>query len=149
MASHIILSPEEAAKKSAHLAEVDTLTYAAQMAGFNQIGPGQYRKYNPLTGIRTTVTFTDAGDKYAMNVKHETSLSLQNAILDLNVAQQNSFSGYKGKELVQGTRIPLLEHRNIMARCGYQPGQGYDVKKFKSIINSSDYSKLRTVPGKI
>jgi hypothetical protein len=136
-------------EKQALLSEADALTQSARLAGFQWVGLGTYRKYNALTGIRTTVQFTGTGDKRSMHVKHETELNRQAEILDLNVAQQNSFSGYKGKELVQGTRIPLLEHRKIMQQCGYQPGHGYDEKKFKAIINSNEYSKFRTVPGKI
>lgn len=134
----------------AYLAQVDSLTATARMAGFQKVGPSTYQKYNPLTGIRTTVKFTGKGDSYAMSVKRETELNAQAAILDLNVAQANDFSGYKGKELVQATRIPLLEHAKIMDRCGKDVRTGeYDEKKFKQILNSNEYSKLRTVPGKI
>lgn len=109
---------------------------------FRQIGAGLYVKWNPLLGIRTTVRFENG----LMHVKHEQRVD---DVLDLNVAQQNDFTGYRGKDLVQATRIPMVEHRKIMARCGFEPGAGYDVKKFKQIINDRDYSKFKTVPGKI
>lgn len=132
-----------------YFAGLDALTYSARVAGFQTIGAGQYQKYNPLTGIRTTVTFTGTGDQKAMHVKRETALQVQSAILDMNVAQQNDFKGFKGVEVYQATRIPLIEHEKIMKACGHQPGQGYDVKKFKSIVNDIDYRKLKVVPGRI
>lgn len=109
---------------------------------FRHIGAGLYVKWNPLLGIRTTVRFENG----LMHVKHEQRVD---DVLDLNIAQQNDFAGYRGKDLVQATRIPMVEHRKIMARCGFEPGAGYDVKKFKQIINDRDYSKFKTVPGKI
>ena len=136
-------------ENAAYLAEVDSLTMAAKAAQFVQIGPKTYRKYNPLTGIRTTVQFSGNGDEYAMHIKHETELNVQSDMLDLNVAQANDFSGYKGRDMFQATRIPLVEYQKIMKRCGHVPGQGHDEKKFKQILNSNEYSKLRCVPGKI
>ncbi|MGE3476968.1 MAG: hypothetical protein AB7H70_14295 [Rhodospirillaceae bacterium] len=109
---------------------------------FRQIGPGLYVKWNPVLGIRTTVRFENG----LMHVKHEQRVD---DVLDLNVAQQNDFTGYRGKELVQATRIPMIEHRKIMERCGFQAGAGYDLKKFKQILNDRDYCKFKTVPGKI
>lgn len=109
---------------------------------FRRAGPGLYVKWNPVLGIRTTVRFEGA----LMHVRHEQRVD---DVLDLNVAQQNDFAGYRGKELVQATRIPLVEHRKIMARCGFVPGQGYDVKKFRQIVNDRDFCKFRTVPGNI
>lgn len=135
--------------RAKYFSGLDALTQSARCAGFQSIGPGQYRKYNPLTGIRTTVTFTGSGEARAMHVKRETALQVQSAILDMNAADQNNFKGFKGVDIYQATRIPLIEHEKIMQRCGHQKGHGYDVKKFKQIINDIDYRKLKTVPGKI
>lgn len=134
---------------AAYFSGLDALTQSARYAGFRTIGPGQYQKFNPLTGIRTTVTFTGSGDEKAMHVKRETALQVQNAILDMNVAEQNNFKGFKGVDIYQATRIPLIEHEKIMQRCGHVPGQGYDEKKFKQIVNDIDYRKLKVVPGRI
>ena len=125
---------------------LDSLTHAARIAEFKVVGPGHYVKYNPLLGIKTTVVLEGSGETRTMHVKHEQEVE---DILDLNVAQQNDFSGYKGKELVQATRIPMIEHRKIMERCGFQAGHGYDEKVFKRLLNDSDYSKFKVVPGKI
>lgn len=109
---------------------------------FRQIGPGTYVKWNPVLGIRTTVRFESG----VCHVKHEQRVD---DVLDLNVAQQNNFEGFRGKDLVQAARIPLVEHRKIMARCGFAPGAGYDVKKFKQILNDRDFCKFKTIPGKL
>lgn len=109
---------------------------------FRQIGPGLYVKWNPTLGVRTTVHFENG----LIHVKHEQRID---DVLDLNIAQQNAFDGYRGKDLVQATRIPMVEHRKIMQACGFQPGHGYDVKAFKRIVNDRDYCKFKTVPGKV
>lgn len=109
---------------------------------FKKIGAGIYQKWNAAQGIRTTIHFD--GDK--IHVKHEQPVA---EVLDMNVKLANDFTGYKGKELVLATRIPITEHRKIMKQCGFQPGHGYDQKKFAKIVNGSDYSKFKTVPGKI
>lgn len=109
---------------------------------FKRIAPNIYQKWNAAQGIRTTIHFD--GDK--IHVRHEQPVA---AVLDLNVKLANDFSGYKGKELVLGSRIPITEHRKIMKQCGFQPGHGYDQKRFARILNDSDYRKFKTVPGKI
>ena len=109
---------------------------------FKQVSPNVYVKWNELLGIRTTIHF----DGPKIHVKHEQRVDV---ILDANAEQANSFTGYKGKEMVQATRIPVIEHRKIMQRCGFKPGQGYDEKKFKQIVNDRDNYKFKTVPGRI
>lgn len=126
-----------------HVAE---LTKAAQAASFVQVGPGTYQKWNPALGIRTTVIFKDG----FMHVRHEQPKQLIADILDLNVKRQNDFKGYgKGDDMFQATSLPWAIHKQVMAKCGFKEGQGYDIKKFKQIMNDSDYSKLKVVPGKI
>lgn len=113
---------------------------------FRQIAPGVYQKYNHILCIRTTVTFRDG----LMHVKHEQPKEIIEDILDLNVKRQNDFAGYgKGDNLYQATSMPLAVHAQVMKACGHEPGKGYDVKKFKQIVNDIDYRKLKTVPGRI
>ena len=120
----------------------------ADFASYRRVGPGKYIKFNPLLGITTKLWITASSKSGKVDIH---TLHTQNVedILDLNVKQQNDFSGYRGKEGYQATRIPMVEYQQIMKRCGFKPGQGYDHKKFRQILNDSDYSKLRTVPGKI
>jgi hypothetical protein len=124
----------------------DSLVMAAKQASFRVVGPGHYVKYNPLTGIRTTVILEGTGDTRTMHVRHDQRVD---DILDLNVARQNDHKGFKGVDMFQATSIPMVEHSKIMAKCGYKPGQGYDVKKFKQILNDRDFYKFKTVPGRI
>ena len=109
---------------------------------YKQIGPGVYQKWNALLGIRTTLTFADG----KIHVKKEQRVE---ETLDLNVAQQNDFRSFKGMDGYIGTRIPLVEHEKIMERCGHEKGKGYDVKKFKQIVNDRDNYKFKLVPGRI
>lgn len=115
---------------------------------FKQVAPGTYVKWNPVLGIRTTMWITPSSTpgKVDVHTKHEQRVD---EILDMNVKLANDFSGYKGKELVQATRIPITEHRKIMKQCGFQAGQGYDQKRFARILNDPEFSKFKVVPGKI
>jgi hypothetical protein len=127
--------------------EFASLVHASRMAGYQVLGPGRYRKYDPLTRITTDIYVEGTGPTRNMHVRHTQDAE---AILELNVARQNDFSGYKGKEMFQATSIPLIEHRKIMALCGKDKKTGeYDEKRFKRIVNDSDYSKFKVVPGKI
>lgn len=127
--------------------EFASLVMAARLARFRVVGPGHYVKYNPLTRITTTVRIEGKGPTRNMHVRHDQEVQ---ELLDLNVARQNDFNGYRNKDLFQATSIPLIEHRKIMERCGKDQKTGeYDEKKFKRILNDSDYRKFKTVPGKI
>lgn len=113
---------------------------------FNQIAPGVYQKWNPVMCIRTTVTIRDG----FMTVKHEQPKQIIDDILDLNVRRQNDFAGYgKTDGLYQATCMPIAVHAQVMKACGHVAGQGYDLKKYKQIVNDIDYRKLKVVPGKV
>lgn len=116
---------------------------------FVQIAPDTYQKWNHVLCIRTTIRFHGVGDNRKMTVRHEQPKQVISAILDRNVAIQNSFNGYKGKEMYQGTSLPIAVHSQVMKMCGHKPGQGYDEKKFVKIMNDIDYRKLKTIPGKL
>jgi|TARA_R110000822_G_scaffold22114_7_gene69737 hypothetical protein len=109
-----------------------------------------YQKWNKHTLTRTTVTIWGQGEGKFMNVKHEQPKWVQNVIIDDNVARQNSFTGYtSGMEAYNAVRAPMPVWQQIMKKCGFKQGQGYDQKKFRQIANDSDYSKLKVIPGKI
>lgn len=113
---------------------------------FKMIGPGTYQKWNPKTLTRTTVKFE--GD--LMHVRHEQPKWVQEAILEDNVARQNDWRGnFKGMDAFNAMRAPMPVWQQIMKKCGFKQGQGYDEKKLKQIVNDSDYSKLKVIPGKI
>lgn len=111
------------------------------------LAKGPYVKFNPLTRIKTTVWFEGSGPTRTMHVRHDQDVE---AILELNVARQKDFKGYDKNGLFQTTSIPMVEHRKIMEMCGKDQKTGeYDQKKFRRIINDSDYSKFKVIPGKI
>ena len=99
-------------------------------------------RYNHWTGKRITVK-CDSGK---IHVREEQNVE---RLIELNKIQQNDFTGYRGKLLTQVTRIPEVIHNDIMRKCGYVPGQGYDKKKFKQLLNDPDNRFLKTVPGKL
>ncbi len=116
-------------------------------SGFRHIGAGLYVKYEPATGIRTTIRFERKGDGPGlMRVRHDQRVD---NIIELNKIQQNEFRGYRHDLMTQVTRIPLLEHRKIMEKCGYQPGHGYDQKRFARILNDPDYRFFKTVSARL
>lgn len=112
-----------------------------------QIGRGTYQKYNPTLGIRTTVRMEESGvpGKINLHTKHEQYVG---GIIELNKRQQNDFKGFKGDLMTQVARIPLVEHRKIMQRCGLERGQ-YDQKKFRQILNDPDYKYFKTIDKKL
>jgi len=110
-----------------------------------------YRKWDSVLQTRVTVTFSGKGEQKLMHVKLEQPTSVIDTILDNNVSLQNSFAGYgKGDGFYHATSIPLPIYNQLMVQCGQDRKTGeYDEKKFKGIVNGSDYSKLRVVPGRI
>jgi hypothetical protein len=115
---------------------------------FRQIAPGVYQKWNALMGIRTTVTFSPDGK--TMHVRHDQPKKLIRDVLNRNVALQNSGKSAHANDLITPvTSMPITVHKQVMQKCGFKPGQGYDVKKFRQIVNDRDYYKLKTVPGRI
>ncbi len=119
---------------------------------FRQIAPNTYQKWNAVLGVRTTVTFVEAGDRAGrkIHVRHDQPKALIADVLDRNVAMQNDFKGRYGGDLItQTASLPIVVHSQIMKQCGFQPGFGYDTKKFRQILNDRDNYKLKCVPGKI
>lgn len=110
-----------------------------------------YRRWDPVLLKRITVRFEGKGDKKLMHVKMEQPKWVVNTILENNVQLQNNFSGYgKGDGFYRGASIPAPIYGQFMEASGRDPITGeYDEKKFKSLVNDSDHSKLRVVPGKI
>jgi hypothetical protein len=115
---------------------------------FRKIAPDTYQKWNAVLGVRTTVTFDREGRR--IHVRHDQPKQMIADVLDRNVAMQNDWKGRFGGDLVtQTASLPIVVHSQIMKQCGFQPGQGYDEKKFRQIMNDRDNYKLKCVPGKI
>ena len=119
--------------------------------GYQRIAPRTYQRWDPVLLKRTTVQFEGSGEKLLMHVKIDQPPWVGKIILDNNVDLQNNFKGYgKGDGFYQATCIPAHVYwGQIMPKCGFQPGHGYDEKKFKQIVNDRDNYKLKVVPGKI
>jgi hypothetical protein len=115
---------------------------------FRQIGPDTYQKWNGALGVRTTIRFDRAARQ--IHVRHDQPAWLVDAVLDRNVALQNAAkASFKNDLVTQTTSMPIAVHRQVMAQCGFQPGHGYDEKKFRRIMNDRDNYKLKTIPGRI
>lgn len=102
-----------------------------------------YMKEHPHTRIRTYLIFEGDG---TIRVRKTQRVD---ATLDLNKAQANGFTGYRGKEMVCTSRIPLVEFNKLKVACGEDGSGEYDRKKMNRILNDSDYSSFKTVPGRI
>ncbi|MBL8630686.1 MAG: hypothetical protein JNM81_13705 [Rhodospirillaceae bacterium] len=104
-----------------------------------------YVKDDPRTQIRTYLIFEADG-----TIKVRKSQRVD-AVLDLNKDQANSFSGYRGKDWVCTSRVPLLEWNKLLAASGGTPGvdADYDREKMRKILNDGDYRAFKTVPGRV
>lgn len=109
-----------------------------------KIGPGQFQRYNHHLGILSTYTFDHMTGQ--VGVKQEQRID---DILDWNVKQQNEHRNFAGDGMKQTARIPTVEYWKIMKQCGFEPGKGHDERKFRAIINDRDFSKLKTVSGRV
>lgn len=120
---------------------------------FKKVGSGRWAKWNPILRIRTVLEVSEydgRGQPLAFRVYRQQPREDIEAILDLNVQTQNSWKGRYGADLgTQTTRIPIVIEQQIKEKCGFIPGQGYDEKKFRQIVNDRDYYKLKTVTGRI
>lgn len=115
---------------------------------FDRIGPNTYRKWNPILGVRTTLTFDRANGR--IHVRHDQPRALIDAVLERNVALQNGAKrSFKDDYVIQTASLPIAVHRQIMTQCGFQPGHGYDEKKFRAILNDRDNYKLKCAPGRL
>lgn len=113
-------------------------------AEYVQVDKNTFMKFDPLTGVRTTL-LREGGN---LHVRYEQRVD---AVIDLNTEQQNNFKGYNPKAYQhQVARIPnQVWWGELMPKVGFEKGAGFDMKKMKALLNSSDYSKLKTVTGKI
>lgn len=119
---------------------------------YKKVGPGKWVKWNPVLMIRSTLeaVYNSSGKITAWNVRREQPRAVIDAVLERNVALQNDGKRRYDADLIhQQTSIPIAVHAQIMEQCGFQPGHGYDEKKFKQIINDRDNYKLKTVSGTI
>lgn len=106
-----------------------------------------FEKVDPRTRVKTRMIFDHASGEIKVQ-KIQDPHAVQ-ALVDMNKEARDSHRRYNGNGMTKVSSIPLVEWQKIMARCGNQPGIGYDQEKFRKIINDGDYAKLRTVPGRI
>lgn len=102
-----------------------------------------YMKEDPRTMIRTYLIFEGDG---TIRVRKTQRVA---ETLDFNKDQANNFSGYRGKEMVCTSRIPLVEWNKLTVACGKDASGEYDRKKMSRILNDSDYRAFKTIPGKV
>jgi hypothetical protein len=104
-----------------------------------------YVKDDPRTQIRTYLIFEADGTVRVRKTQRV------DATLDINKAQANGFSGYRGKDWVCTSRVPLVEWSKLLAACGASPGRApeYDRDRMRKILNDADYRAFKTVPGRV
>jgi hypothetical protein len=102
-----------------------------------------YVRFNPATGIKTYIVFDHKNGKV---IVRKTQV-VQN-LVDLNLAEQAEFNGFKGDRPYRVARIPWVERNKMMEACGYQDGE-YDEAKYNAILDDRDNYKLKTIPGRI
>ncbi len=104
-----------------------------------------YVKDDPRTQIRTTLIFQGDG---TIRVRKTQRVD---AVLELNKDQANAFSGYRGKQWVCTSRVPMVEWNKLVTAAGGMPGTApeYDRTKMRKMLNDADYRSFRTIPGKI
>jgi hypothetical protein len=106
-------------------------------------GDRTYLKENPITGIRTYLTFASDG---TIRVKKTQRVD---KIIDRNVSAQNDFTGYRGKQFIMTSSVPLVVDKQLKEQSGFDPvTKEYDENRYNALLDS-DYSKLKTIPGKL
>lgn len=118
---------------------------------YKKVGAGKWQKWNPVLNVLSTIEAEyENGRIVRYRVSRQQPKWFIDAVLDRNVAMQNSFKGTYGDDLVtQTTSMPIVVQQQVMEQCGFKAGQGYDEKKFRQIMNDRDYYKLKTIPGKL
>lgn len=102
----------------------------------------RYVKENPTLGIRTWMIFEHKSGKMIIR-------KTQRVDHTLDVNHEQRANGYKrNAPMRQVARIPLVEHRKLLERCGLENGE-YDQAKFNAFLDDSDYKRLKTIDGKI
>ena len=105
-------------------------------------------RYDPESGVETWVQKEPRSDGgYALHVM-EVQKNIPE-ILDHNAkiksAQGSDWTKRKHGAVVAS--VPIAIDNELKRQCGLEGGE-YDKKKYRQLINDSDYSKLRTVDGK-
>ena len=72
-------------------------------------------------------------------------------IVDQAARMRSAWTGWHDKKHAVGAivaALPLPVYRRMMTACGYQNG-AYDTRKYRRLLNDGDYSKFKTIDGKI
>ncbi|MDX2143020.1 MAG: hypothetical protein SFV19_06675 [Rhodospirillaceae bacterium] len=104
-----------------------------------------YVKDDPRTQIRTYLIFEADGTVRVRKTQRV------DRVLDANAVQAGTFSGYRGKDWVCTSRVPLVEWTKLLTACGAAPGRApeYDRERMRKILNDADYRAFKTVPGRV
>lgn len=118
---------------------------------YKKVGPGKWQKWNALLCILSTIEAEyENGKLVRYHYRREQPKWFTDAVLDRNVAMQNDGKQRFGADLItQTASLPIAVHAQIMEKCGFKAGQGYDEKRFRQIMNDRDYYKLKTVSGRL
>lgn len=104
-----------------------------------------YVKDDPRTHIRTYLIFEADG---TIRVRKTQRVD---AVLELNKDQAGAFTGYRGKDWVCTSRVPVVEWNKLVTASGGTPGveADYDREKMRKFLNDADYRAFKTVPGRV
>jgi hypothetical protein len=104
-----------------------------------------YVKDDPRTQIRTYLIFDADGTVRVRKTQRV------DPVVELNKAQAAQFGGYRGKDWVCVSRVPLVEWSKLTAACGATPGLGseFDRDRLRRLLNDADYRAFKTVPGRL
>lgn len=95
-------------------------------------------------GITHTLTLNDDG-----SVSEEANFDSQE-ILDENVAMSNHNDGYApSRDIRRVARIPWALRNKWLNEEGWDAWHPEYFDRLKRVLNDSDWSKLRTAPGKV
>lgn len=105
-----------------------------------------YEDYDKRTGIfRCMIRERDG----TINTKRWQNLD---ALGEYGKLVQEGFRPHSKKSMQQQCVIGMIDHYEIMQRCGWKPGtdmNDYDKKKYDQIINDSNEHVIKTRPGRI
>ena len=107
-----------------------------------------YTKVDPLTGTGSYIVFNRLTREITTGKVMNPDVA--KAVVALNKEKQNSFDGYKGKELVQQFAVPEMIDQQLKEASGLEHRTGlYDQKKYLALLDDSDNKYLKSVPHKI
>lgn len=123
-----------------------------QLPGYKLVKKDRYKslytKVDPLTRTGSYIEF----DRFTKEVRVGKVMDPEvvKATVALNKEAQNTFDGYRGKEMVRQYAVPEMIDQQLKQQAGLEERTGlYDRGKYLALLDDSDNKYLKTVPHKI